>query len=474
MSVAAALIVTACSSASDTQSPAATASPPSSPTSTAVPVTTVEITSTTDAVPTQSPPTSAQSSTGSTLNDQIEWVVELLGGASVTEADVERRFSAEFLAQVPSAQILATVEQLRGVATDWTLAEVVDDGTFADVSLTTAAGPWVMSIGVEPDGSIAVLTVQPDSLDADAAPTSFDELITALGGAGDVAMLAADVSDGTCEAVHEADADVTRPIGSDFKLYVLGALVDAVEAGEVSWDQPLAIRDDLKSLPSGTFQDLAAGTERTIREFAAAMISVSDNTATDHLIDLLGREQVHAAQSSYGHAEPSLNDPFLTTRELFVLKLVVEPDVLDEYVAGTSDERRAFLDTTVADLDVTLDDAITFVEPRRIDELEWFASPFDLCRAMVELHAGVAEPDRDVIRSILGENPAVDVDDGVWSYVGFKGGSEPGVLSLVWYLERDIGSFVYVVNVANSEMRLPEAQLVQLATVGIDLLTDEQ
>jgi len=52
--------------------------------------------------------------------------------------------------------------------------------------------------------------------------------------------------------------------------------------GTISWDTPVTIDDALDSLPSGDTQDLEPGAERTVRELAEVMISVSDNTATDH------------------------------------------------------------------------------------------------------------------------------------------------------------------------------------------------
>jgi beta-lactamase class A len=45
-----------------------------------------------------------------------------------------------------------------------------------------------------------------------------------------------------------------------FKLFVLGAVAKQVQAQRVSWTQPIVIRDDLKSLPSGVLQNDPDGT----------------------------------------------------------------------------------------------------------------------------------------------------------------------------------------------------------------------
>lgn len=466
--LAAALVGASCTSEGRGDGPDPS-NPPAAPTSSAEPAATVAPDgSTTTIAPDGSTTIAPDGPTSSpALDDQIDWVLEILNGRTPTEEELIDRFTADFLRQVPPNTLLTVFRQLRARSAQWTVTGIETDGVGAEVRLT-GEDEWLMQIGVAPTGEVEFLLFQPDTVrDAD-EPTTFDELVTVLDEAGDLALLAADVSGGTCEEIHAVDATTPRPIGSDFKLYVLGALADAVRAGDIGWNDTLAIRDDLKSLPSGTYQVLTAGTRRTVREFALAMISTSDNTATDHLIHLLGRERVEAAQAAYGHADPALNDPLLTTREFFVLKLALSDDDRAAYIAAGPDERRRILDTVVAETDVTLDDAVDWLAPRAIEEIEYFASPHDLCRAMVALNADRLS--RPTIREVLGANPGVPIDDRAWSYVGFKGGSEPGVLSLAWYLEGASGTFVYVVNVTNGDSLLNEAQLAVVAAVGIDLL----
>src|SRR5690625_1565274 len=127
------------------------------------------------------------------------------------------------------------------------------------------------------------------------------------------------VADATCEPLHAREADVARPIGSIVKLYVLDAVRQAVADGELAWEDTLTLTDDLRSLPSGVLQEEPAGHEVTVREAAELMISISDNTATDLLIDAVGREAVLAAVERLGHHDPELLTPLVTTRELFQL-----------------------------------------------------------------------------------------------------------------------------------------------------------
>jgi Beta-lactamase enzyme family len=65
----------------------------------------------------------------------------------------------------------------------------------------------------------------------------------------------------------------------------------------------------LKSLPSGELQTEPDGTRISVRDTAAKMISISDNTAANMLINLVGRPAVEAALTTTGMADPRLRIP---------------------------------------------------------------------------------------------------------------------------------------------------------------------
>ncbi len=81
-----------------------------------------------------------------------------------------------------------------------------------------------------------------------------------------------------------------------------------------------------------------------MQQVAADMISISDNTAADHLLRLVGRERVESYQTTMGHSMPALNIPFPTTRELFILKISATADERAAYIAAGADARRTLLD----------------------------------------------------------------------------------------------------------------------------------
>ncbi|WP_373047449.1 serine hydrolase [Vulgatibacter sp.] len=75
---------------------------------------------------------------------------------------------------------------------------------------------------------------------------------------------------------------------------VVAELVRATEAGERRWDEVVRLAPEAYSLPSVLLQDWPAGAPVTLQTLATLMISRSDNTATDQLVHLLGRERIEA------------------------------------------------------------------------------------------------------------------------------------------------------------------------------------
>ena len=182
---------------------------------------------------------------------------------------------------------------------------------------------------------------------------SWGELDAELGKiAPEVSVFAAEVKAGKCEPVHGLNSDRKLAIGSAFKLYVLGELARQVGTGKLSWDEQLSIREEWKSVPSGKMQDEPAGTRHSVSYFAGQMISISDNTAADHLIHLLGRERVEANLTEMGMTDPSKNAPFLLTRDMVVLKATGNDALAKSYLAADAAGRRTLLDGTVASMPV--------------------------------------------------------------------------------------------------------------------------
>jgi len=250
-------------------------------------------------------------------------------------------------------------------------------------------------------------------------------------------------------------------------LFVLGALAKQIATGRISWDQTLTVQDAVKSVGNGpgSLQFMPAGTLVSVEEAATKMIEISDNTAADMLIGLVGRQHVEA-QVRQWTAHASANEPFLTTREMFLLHYVV--GLADRYLATPRDQRAAFLATSVDPLPLSAIASGLSVDPRYVDEIEWFASPADICRAF----AGLQRLSKNSRLSPLSAIPTHEVggiglDPSAWPKVWFKGGSEPGVLTLGWLATNRRGqTFVVEAMVTNPDAALSPTSATELVALA--------
>jgi hypothetical protein len=303
-----------------------------------------------------------------------------------------------------------------------------------------------------------------------------DRALSALG--PDVGFLAARVApDGSCDPVHQVAPSTPRPIASQFKLFVLGALAEQIADGRVSWDQTVTVDEASRSIGnsegSGSLQFVPPGTPVPVEEAATKMISISDNTATDVLVALVGREDVEDQMREWTANAPA-DEPFLTTREMVLLHYVA--GLADRYLATPQEQRRAFLASSVDPLPLSEIASGYSTEPRYVDEVEWFASPEDVCRAFAGLQALSTEPalSPTLPAALSGEVGGIGLDPSEWPTVWFKGGSEPGVLTLGWLAtNRDGETFVVEAMVSNPDAALSSdsaTDLVALARESFDVL----
>jgi beta-lactamase family protein len=360
----------------------------------------------------------------------------------------------------------ATLAQVKSLRLDSVLSSTSE---FVTLAVTANGQPRIVILSVDAHGLIngLRLTAEP-AQPVPAVPTTWAAVDKQVQQAApQTRLLVAKVTGGACQTVHAVDATTPAPLGSAFKLYVLDALARAIAKGTVSWDQRLTLTSELESLPSGELATEPAGTQVTVLQAAEDMISSSDNTAADLLLTLVGRTAVEAAAASTGMADPALDTPFLTTRELFVLKLDDWPALASRYLALGAAGRQALLTGTVdrvplSALPVTAQTGWT--QPRDIGTIEWFASPADICRVYASLAALSRQPGLAPVASILEiNNGSLGLAPGQWSTVWFKGGSEPGVLTLNYLATTRTGqSYMVSVLAANPTTPIPPTSTVQL------------
>lgn len=94
--------------------------------------------------------------------------------------------------------------------------------------------------------------------------------------------------------------DEPFPAASTIKVFVLQALLEEVDAGTARLEDERVVRASDLVTGSGVLKDLTPGRAYPLLDLATLMIAVSDNTATNVLIDLLGIERIRASIARNG------------------------------------------------------------------------------------------------------------------------------------------------------------------------------
>lgn len=90
------------------------------------------------------------------------------------------------------------------------------------------------------------------------------------------------------------------PTASVFKVPVIVELYRQAEAGRLSLDERLLLKDNVKVPGSGILKELSEGLEVSIRDLSRLMMILSDNTATDMIVERVGKENVNATMRRLG------------------------------------------------------------------------------------------------------------------------------------------------------------------------------
>lgn len=386
-------------------------------------------------------PTEATQSTEAAAVSRAPSGTEMLSRLLATAPIDTALFNAEFLQAVPAATLTQMFSELRGQLGEYRGAEETAQGWTLDfergqlpvLALTVDASGLVsgfrIGVPVPRLGSLA---------EAEAA-------FAALG--GQVSLLVTEVGQAPSISLN-----TRRPlaVGSTFKLAILSELQAQVSAGSLTWEQEVTLTDAARSLPSGTLQDAANGSRYSLRDLADRMIRDSDNTATDLLLDVVGREGV--ARRLGQRVVPS-------TREAFALKNPANAKLLRAYRAALTDtaQRQAVLSQAA---NAPLPAAEVFMRGQPIArDVEWFVSTEHLCSLMNEV---AAQPSTQL-------NPGL-ANKSDFAGVSYKGGSEPGVLNLTTQVTTKAGKSYCVSATWNDAKALDDARFMGLYTGLLGLL----
>jgi beta-lactamase class A len=120
---------------------------------------------------------------------------------------------------------------------------------------------------------------------------------------GSVSIYAKNLDTG---AAYELRADDPVPTASTIKLPIMIELFFQAEEGKLDWNQKLVLTDQDKVSGSGVLTELSAGDALPIRDLMHLMIVVSDNTATNLILDRIGGNAVNARMTKLGLKETAV------------------------------------------------------------------------------------------------------------------------------------------------------------------------
>jgi hypothetical protein len=379
-------------------------------------------------------------------------------------------FAPAFVAEVPAERFAAIAAQLRAELGDPIgVGAIGYAGPYAaTVAFRFARGDATAQLLLDSAGRHRVtgFAVTGTQLRDDSAARLIAEFRALPGQAGfGIYRLDGDEPQPIAEWRGEAGA----PIGSAFKLWLLAEASRQVQAGEHRWDE--VVRVGAPSLPSGVLQAWPAASPVTLQTLAILMVSISDNTAADTMLSLLGRDRVDAAALATRSVEAARTLPVLSTREAFVLK--ADPALAGEWTRGDLSARRALLARegpriAAAPLSLGIYGA---GRPLASESVEWFASPLGTARLLDWLHVH-GDPTTLAILAVNGGTQAAMAER--FAYLGFKGGSEPGVVSLNYLVRTASGHWLAVTgNWHRADGDTPEPRFAQLMNRALALAAAE-
>lgn len=114
------------------------------------------------------------------------------------------------------------------------------------------------------------------------------------------------IEDVTSGEVFEVNADHAFPAASVIKLTMLALLLRDVEEGSVDWTAPRKIAPQNRVGGTGVLGELDDTYNPTLKAMAKLMIVVSDNTATNEIMDVIGIERHNEFCRSLGFKSTKL------------------------------------------------------------------------------------------------------------------------------------------------------------------------
>lgn len=412
---------------------------------------------------------------------QMSWLLGQFNGGNSRQIDLH--FTRVFLTRTSESKVRGSISQWRRDEFADGGAEVfkIDSGADDQVSvvlrgLTTNHYSRVQ-VGTDKAGRISGLTMTalPDFKPGNLTEWSkIDAKLTALGvGSARSSLAVYEIAPDGLKPVHTYEAGRVMSIDAVAGLYIAGALAEEVRAGRLAWDKQIQIQDDFKSLMGGRLQLEPAEAEFPVSRYLELMLGSGDTTAFDHMLGLAGSDKVEAYMAGLC-SDPSRNRPFLRTMEFYQLKLGSNRALPKQYAETNESGRQSILTSGAAAKSIpSLVAAANWRLPYEIEHIGWFATADDCCRLMADLHAREQQPGMEPLAKALRMSEGLNLNPAEWKSAAFKSGTEPGVLAMVWLLERADGKWFVLALTANDPKRaVNQTELTTCAGAAVKLVAE--
>lgn len=429
----------------------------------------------------------------SAVGRQLQWVLDVANGGA--PGDAAARLSDHFRTRFTPEELVSELRKVREQRFNNKRLRLIQIGEAGDDALSgfVEGGGREMSIFIAVDDKKLIDGLRfadagyafGDEGDAGAASwNDFDGQSGRLGGkisfgayeiVPDAKALAANPGLSPppmmLRPIHTIHEDEALAIGSAAQLFVLHALADASLAGKIKWDEQIPFRERDRVFALGDLKTAKEGTTFSIEDWAKRMVSTGDAAANDTLVALLGRDAIRVSYAKFA-VSTKRTLPWLSTRECLQLKLAASDVQRENYIRADEPARKALLspDADLAKLDLTRDLLKFWQEPHAIEDLGWFASAEDLCKLMMEFRRLEQRPTLERLGTMLRQERGLEFEEE-WTSIAYKGGMEPGVVSMNWLFERDDHKwFVLSITWNNPKEPLQLPRFAKLAQTGCTLL----
>jgi len=155
---------------------------------------------------------------------------------------------------------------------------------------------------------------------AQAAPATREEKLAALEVAvgkrvktfrGEIGLVIKDLETGW---TFQVNPDLLFPAASMVKVPIMAACLKAAQEGQLSLGDNMKLKRSDKAAGSGVLRTRATGSAYTIEQLVELMITYSDNTAANMLIDLLGFDYLNRTFREMGLQQTNLSRKMMDFR----------------------------------------------------------------------------------------------------------------------------------------------------------------